>query len=123
MTLDEQHDYDASVRARSELEDAKSQTEVPLWEAKARRHDELVRAALTKHWDELLFTEREATAIASAYQWTVSQETLTKSVRRKGPETTAFDIVAALRGHDYLSANQLLVAYMLARQRQDRRFR
>lgn len=75
---------------------------------------------LRSAWEDIGFSPDEAFAIASAYEYTAAEEAVIQGVRQKGLEFVPIDIKNALNGHNYLLANQLLIASETIRQERSR---
>jgi hypothetical protein len=101
--------------ARANPEPARATTELARTEEENRRTDEGFRTALASHWERLGLSPDEARSVAAAWQWTGQEEAIMDSIRRNGLEATTRDIGTAYRAHNYLLADQLLLAYLIVR--------
>ncbi|MEX0976914.1 MAG: hypothetical protein WDZ50_07450 [Woeseia sp.] len=84
-----------------------------LQESQARRHIVWVRSKLAEMWQTAGFTRADATALATAYESTGSESAVISGIRRKGSNNAIADTGEALDSHNYLLANQLLLAYVI----------
>ena len=101
--------------ARANPEPARATAELARTEEENRRTDEGFRTALASHWERLGLSPDEARSVAAAWQWTGQEEAIMDSIRRNGLEATTRDIGTAYRDHNYLLADQLLLAYLIVR--------
>lgn len=70
---------------------------------------------LAEAWRQLGFSGAEAQLIASAYEDSATETLVISSVRRKGLGSIAADVRGALDSHNYLLANQLIIAASIVR--------
>ena len=95
---------------RAEMDALQAAEELRRAEESNRRSDAAIRSKLAEYWTMAGYAPDEARSIASAFQWTETQEAIIANVRTKGIISASEDARAALDRYDYLLANQLLVA-------------